>query len=328
MRAAWYVQQGPARDVLTVGLQPKPVPDRGEVRVRVHASGVNPTDTYARGGTRGGPMRTDLVVPHQDGAGVVDAVGAGVSDEWLGRRVWIHMARREGASGTAAEWVAVPRDHVAELPAEYGFEIGACLGIPWLTANLAVSAVGPIEGRDVLITGGSGAVAFYATQVATRLGARVTATVGDPARAELVAGAGAATVVDRTSADVSDRLVAATGGRGFDRVIESAFSANGQSYGSLLRPRAKIVVYGTRERAVELDVSAALRGQWQVRFVYAYSMARAARQNAADRLLAWEAEQALQHLPLRVYPLEAIAAAHEQVETGRGGTRTVVDPDS
>jgi NADPH2:quinone reductase len=292
--------------------------------VRIHASGVNPTDIYARSGARAIPMSYDRVIPHQDGAGVVDAIGQGVSGEWLGQRVWVHMAQWRRPQGTAAEWVVLPLRRVAALPAGYAFELGACLGVPWLTANLAVSEIGAIAGRDVLITGGAGAVAIYAIQVAARLGARVITTAGSARAAALARQAGADDVADHRHGDLAERLKAATGGRGFDRVIESRVSANAALYPAMLRERARVVVYGTSGRSVDIDVSAAIRTQTQFRFIYAYAMTPVARDRAVDRLAAWEADRKLTHLPLTTFPLDEIASAHIEVERGNHGRRSVV----
>lgn len=273
-------------------------------------------------------MAYDLVVPHQDGAGVVDEVGRGVPGEWIGQRVWVHMARWRRPFGTAAEWVVVPVDRVALLPADYSFALGACLGIPWLTANLAVSTLGAIAGRDVLVSGGAGAVAIYAIQIAASQGARVIATVGSPQAAALVRRAGANAVADFRQDDLEGQLKDVTGGRGFDRAIESRISANAYLYPALLRDRARVVVYGTDEQVVGVDISAAIRTQTQFRFIYAYAMKRSARRRAIERLADWEADRSLTHLPVDVHSLEAVADAHVAVEQGQGGRRSVIEMTS
>jgi NADPH2:quinone reductase len=269
-------------------------------------------------------MSHPLVIPHQDGAGSIDAIGHDVPDDWLGRRVWVHMAQWKRPSGTAAEWAVVPLDRVAPLPDHYPFELGACLGIPWLTANLAVTTLGRIAGRDVLITGGAGAVAIYAVQVAVRMGARVVATVGSTRAAALVRRAGASAVADFHSDEVVEQIRTATQGRGLVRVIESRLSANAHLYTPLLREQARVVVYGTASPSVSLDASVAIRNQAQFRFVYAYAMTRRARRQAIERLATWEAEARLTHLPIDACSLDDIASAHVSVEGGNGGRRSVI----
>src|SRR5690606_26627377 len=157
---------GPARDVLTFGELPDPEPAAGEVRVRIHASGVNPSDVKSRAGLRSPILPFPRIVPHSDGAGVIDRVGAGVPPSRIGERVWLWNAAWGRAGGTAAEYVALPAHQAVPLPREVSFVAGACLGIPALTALHAVQGFGGVEGRSVLVAGGAGAVGHYAVQFA------------------------------------------------------------------------------------------------------------------------------------------------------------------
>ena len=149
MRAAWYEQNGPAREVLCVGEMRAPEPGPGEVRVRVHVSGVNPSDWKSRAGTAR-PMAFPRVIPHSDGAGVVDRAGPGIPTRRVGERVWIWNAQWKRPFGTAAEFVILPAAMAVRLPEGVGFEEGACLGIPALTAHRAVTCDGPIAGQTIL----------------------------------------------------------------------------------------------------------------------------------------------------------------------------------
>src|SRR5580704_12402414 len=124
MRAAWYEKQGPARDVLTVGEMSDPVPGAGEVRIRVAASGINPGDTKKRGDIFSLGMPYPRVIPHSDGAGTIDIVGPGVSQDLVGKRVWCYGAQSYRPFGTAAEFTVVPEDHVVPLPDNVSFEVG------------------------------------------------------------------------------------------------------------------------------------------------------------------------------------------------------------
>src|ERR687885_1560490 len=157
MRAAWYERQGPADEVLQVGERERPEPGPGEVRVRIHASGVNPSDTYARSG-RQGPMAFPWVIPHQDGAGTIDAVAEDVPNSRVGERVWVFEATWNRPGGTAAEYTVVPATRAVKLPDSMSFKEGACVGVPVLTAHRAVFAAGPVNGKTVLVTGGAGSV--------------------------------------------------------------------------------------------------------------------------------------------------------------------------
>ena len=180
MRAAWYERQGPAPAVLRVGELPTPEPGPGEVRIAVRCSGINVGDVKKRRGWLGFGMAFPRVIPHSDGAGVIDAVGDGVDPARVGERVWCHGAQSYRPSGTAAEHVVVAQEQALPLPGEVSFERGACLGIPALTAHRAVFADGPVRGRTVLVAGAAGAVGSAAVELAAWAGARVLATVRSP----------------------------------------------------------------------------------------------------------------------------------------------------
>jgi NADPH2:quinone reductase len=165
MRAVWYTRTGPAAEVLQFGERPLPEPAPGEVRVRLAASGVNPADTYRRAGTSYA-NEWPLIIPNSDGAGVVEALGEGADPALLGQRVWLYNAQRGRPFGTAAEATCVPADYVHPLPEEVPFEVGACLGIPAMTAHRCLFADGPVRGLRVLVSGGGGAVGNYAVQLA------------------------------------------------------------------------------------------------------------------------------------------------------------------
>jgi NADPH:quinone reductase len=195
MKAVWYERSGSAREVLQYGELPDPEPGPGDVRVRLHASGVNPSDWKTRSGTR--PMVAPRVIPHSDGAGVIDRVGPGVDPARLGERVWIWNGQWRRAFGTAATLIALPSEHAVRLPDGTSFEAGACLGIPALTAHRAVTIDGLPEGQSVLVAGGAGAVGHYAIQFAKLLGAaQVIATVSSDEKAAHAKAAGADEIIN------------------------------------------------------------------------------------------------------------------------------------
>ena len=171
MKAAWYERQGPASDVLTVGEMPMPEPGPGDVRIRVHSSGVSPGDVKKRQDTFAVGMPYPQVIPHSDGAGVIEHVGDGVSVSRVGERVWCFGAQSYRAFGTAAEYVVVPSGQAIVLPEGISFEQGACLGIPGITAHRAVHVAGPVNGRTLLVQGGGGAVGQCAVGLARHAGA-------------------------------------------------------------------------------------------------------------------------------------------------------------
>src|SRR4051812_31123632 len=218
MRAAWYERQGAAADVLQIGERDRPEPGPGEVRVRIHASGINPSDTYGRAGTQ--PMAFPWVIPHQDGAGVIDAVGADVAPQRIGERVWVYEATYNRQGGTAADYCVVPAARAVRLPDGVDFEVGACLGIPAMTAHRAIFADGPVDGQTVLVTGGAGAVGSTAIQLLVWGGAAVLATVSSEEKASAARASGAAHVINYREQDVAAEVARLSGGAGVDRVVE------------------------------------------------------------------------------------------------------------
>src|SRR3954467_11902709 len=177
MRAAWYERPGPAAEVLQVGEMAEPEPSQGEVRVRIALSGLNPGDTKKRGDRLGSRMPFPRIVPHSDGSGVIDAVGGGVDRSRIGQRVWVYGAQSYRPFGTAAQLTVVPDEQAVELPSEVSDEIGACLGIPGITAHRAVFSDGPVTGQTILVQGVLGAVGTLAAQLARWRGATVIGTV-------------------------------------------------------------------------------------------------------------------------------------------------------
>src|ERR1700756_2034967 len=224
MKAAWYEKQGPAREVLVVGEMPDPTPVAGEVRIRIAASGINPGDVKKRADAFGVGMPYPRVIPHSDGAGRVDQLGAGVSSEWMGRSVWCYGAQSYRPFGTAAEFTVVPVDQVAPLPENVSAEQGACLGIPGITGHRAVHVAGSVAGRTVLVQGAAGSVGLCAVQLARHGGAHVIGTIRTPAEEQTARQAGAHEVLPN-DAELPAR-VTALAPQGIDHIVEVAFGAN------------------------------------------------------------------------------------------------------
>src|SRR5271165_4559263 len=194
MMAALYDRHGPAADVLKVVEVEQPEPGPGQVRVRMQLSGINPTDWKARAGMTPRPME-GFQIPHHDGAGVIDAVGEGVDQGRIGQRVWTWLAASGNQWGTAAQWSVLPSRQAVPLPDGASAELGACLGVPAMTAHRCLYADGPVAGKNVLVAGGAGAVGHFAIELAKFGNARVAATVSGPHKAELARQAGADLVV-------------------------------------------------------------------------------------------------------------------------------------
>jgi NADPH2:quinone reductase len=318
MKAAYYESKGPARDVLRVGERPLPEPAAGEVRVRVQASAVNPSDTKARAGTRIKEMPFPVVIPHQDGAGVIDAVGEGVDRARVGERVWIYEANLNRPFGTAAQYTCVPAHKAVVLPGNVDFTIGACMGIPVMTAHRCVFADGPLDGKTVLVHGGAGAVGYYAVQLAKLGGAaRVIATVSRGEQAERAREAGADALINYRSEDVAARIKEICGAQAaIDRVIDVAFGVNLAVNLAVLRPSGVIATYSS-DAAPEPKIPF-----WQmlfkdvtVRFVLVYAMPAQAHADAAAFITDALKRGALKHQIHRVFGLDEIVAAHLATES-------------
>lgn len=322
MRAAFYERNGAARDVLRVGEVDTPEPGPGEVRVRLRTSGVNPSDVKSRQGvTR--KIAFPRVIPHSDGAGVIERVGAGVPAARAGERVWIWNGQWKRPFGTAAEFIVVPAAQAVRLPDGTDFAAGACFGIPLLTAHHAVARAEPGPGRRVLVQGGAGAVSHYAIQLAKLKGATVLATVSSEAKAAHARAAGADHAIDYRREDVAARVKELTDGAGVDSVIEVDFAANANTLPALIRPKGQIVVYGTGLKA-ELSVQPFLANSLRLAFIFVYELDADARATAIAELTALLEKGALIHTIGARFPLDAIVAAHEAVEQGALGN-VVID---
>lgn len=324
MLAAHYSAQGPAEKVLRVGDQPMPSPGQGEVRVRLHASGVNPSDVKSRAGTAGWPMLAPLVIPHSDGAGEIDAVGHGVAASRIGERVWIWNGQFKRPSGTAAQYIAVPSEQAVQLPDAVGYHEGACLGIPALTAYQAVRLAGAPRGGTVLISGGAGAVGHYAIQFARERGLRIFTTVSSDEKAAHARAAGAHETINYKTDDVAARIAQLTGG-GVDAVIELDLSANAVMLPSLLRPHGVAVVYGMTENEVKLNTRWMLRSSITLRFFLIYDLTAADRSEVIAGVSRAMTEGRLHHAIYKRLPLQQVVDAHELVESGRTLGNVVID---
>ncbi|MCU9848484.1 NADPH:quinone reductase [Defluviimonas sp. WL0024] len=315
MKAVWYEAFGPAAEVLTVGALPDPVPGPGEVLVRLRASGVNPSDVKLRAGARAGAvMAWPRIVPHSDGAGVIEAVGAGVDSARIGDRVWIWNGGWQRQFGTAAELIALPAEQAVRLPEAAGFAEGACLGIPAMTAWHAVFADGPVAGKTVLVTGGAGTVGRYACQMAALGGARVIATVSS---AEKAAHSTAAEWVNYRDSDVAGAVIEMTGGEGVDRIVEIDFAANQAASLALLKPGGVIATYASASQMRPvLDFYPFMFKNVTLRMILVYLLDPATRRRGEAQLTEWLEAGALSHAVVPGDGLADCAAAHEMVEAG------------
>lgn len=318
MKAIAYTQTGPAAEVLKLVDLPTPEPGPGEVRVRLRWSGVNPSDVKSRAGLRTKTLAFPQIVPHSDGAGEIDAVGAGVTASRVGERVWVWNGAWQRAHGTAAQAIVLPAAQAVPLPEGVPGEAAACLGIPALTALHAVLIGDGVAGKRVLVTGGAGAVGHYAVQFARKLGAaQVAATVSSEAKAQLARAAGADATIDYKREDVVARAMALTAKGGFDRVIEVDAAANLAGDLNLLAPGGDVVVYGSGAAEFALPFFPAIVRNATLRCFIVYNLPKADRDRAIGALTPMLARGELQHQIAERLPLAECARAHQLVESGQ-----------
>ena len=329
MKAAWFEKFGAARDVLVIGEKPTPVAGPGEVLVRLRTSGVNPSDVKKRAGSFPNLLDDGYVIPDSDGAGVIEAVGAGVDSKRVGEKVWVYQAQFGRRFGTAAQYVALDSLRAVTLPIEAGFDVGACAGIPIMTAHRCVHADGPIAGQTVLVTGGAGRVGYYAIQWAKMAGARVIASASNPRDEAVCREAGAKHVFNHRETGWGERVKSLNGGKPVDRVIDVEFGANLPEVLDCIRTSGVIATYSSTQvkepqlpffRMMYLDVT--------VRFVIVYSMPEPAKKLAIADITQAFRDGMLQHRIAERVPLAEIARANELVEQGGSNGCVVVTIDA
>jgi NADPH2:quinone reductase len=313
MFAAWYEKNGAAAEVMKVGTMPDPQPAPGEVRVRLYASAVNPSDVKARAGSR--PIRWPQLIPNSDGAGVIDSVGAGVTSHRVGDRVWVFNGQWDRASGTSAQYIALPAGLAVPLLPQLSWEQGACLGIPVMTAHRCLFADGPVAGQTVLVTGGAGVVAHYAIQLAKWAGATVVTTVSNEAKAAHARAAGADVIVNYRTENAVERIRAATGG--VDRVVDVDFGKNLPITSQVLRANGGIASYASMgDLEPKLPYGKLFQLNPTLRPVFVYTMPDAAKAQAHIDIARWLNEAKPVFAIAARYPLQEVINAHLDVERG------------
>jgi NADPH2:quinone reductase len=332
MRAVAYSKLGDS-SVLEVVERDLPTPHWGEVRVRLAVAGVNPTDWKFRAGATASSLPFDEIVPGQDGAGIVDEVGNGVSSLSVGDRVWVLLAQHDHPIGTAAEYTVVPAEQAVRLPASASYDVGASLGVPAMTAHRALTVhedgpsrlePGALEGQVVLVTGGAGAVGHAAIQLAVWAGATVVTTVSSDEKAALATAAGAHHVVNYRTGDPAAEIKEIAPD-GVDLVVDVALIQNVELVSRVLKRRGAVAAYAnTGGTDLTLPVREFMRLNARVQFVLLYTVGETAAMAGIEDLTAAVADGALEvgeehGLPLLRYPLDETAAAHDAVENGAVG---------
>jgi NADPH2:quinone reductase len=321
MKAALYRRTGPAADVLEVADIDVPDPGPNEVRVKIEASGINPTDWKTRGGLSGADPE-DFQVPHQDGVGIVDAVGADVDGPLVQERVWMYLAAFGNRWGTAAEYAVVPADRVVRMPASASVDLGACLGVPAVTAAHCLGDRDALNNGTVLVAGGAGAVGHYAIELAKQAGAWVVTTVSSPEKAELAQAAGADLVVNYRDDDAIDQI------RSFaprvDRIVEVALGANLEIDLAVAGAGTVIAVYANEAQDPVVPTRRFMIANATITYVLLYGVPS----EEIAKAVAWTSDAleagALSALPVTRYALDDIVAAHEAVEGGAVGKVLVI----
>lgn len=316
MRAAFYETIGAASEVLQLGERPTPQPGPGEVRIRIQTSGVNPSDVKSRAGARGA-LLFPYVIPHSDGAGLIDSVGSGVDPGRVGERVWTWNAAWRRPFGTCAEFVCLPTAQAVVLPATTSFDAGACLGIPAMTACHATLGDRPLTGQTVLVTGGAGAVGHYAIQFAKWSGARVITTVSGAAKAAQARSAGADHVLNYREQDVAAAIKDLTGGPGVDRIVEVEFGGNLAVSQQVLKVGGVLAAYGSAAVPTpNLPFYPLMFLHLTLQFVFVYVLTTTQRQRACGLINEALGQGVLTHPIAARFALADTASAHTAVESG------------
>ena len=317
MKACWFEVFGSAQGVLRQGDWPTPEPGPGEVLVQLHTTGVNPSDVKKRAGGFPDLLEPGPVIPHSDGAGVITAVGEGVSPARVDERVFVYQAQYGRQLGTAAQYVALDSARAPVLPGNASFEVGACIGIPIMTAHRSVFADGPVADQLILVTGGAGRVGHYAIQWAHRAGARVIATASNEEDATACREAGAEAVINHREPDWGRAVLDLTECQKIDRVIDVEFGANLPELLNCVRIGATIATYSsTVVPEPALPFSTMMFMDLTVRMVIVYAMPEEAKAQAVADTRAALTEGGLQHRIAQTLPFEQMAKAHEVIEAG------------
>lgn len=316
MKAVFYEKFGAASEVLQLAEVAMPNPAQGEVLVRLKASAVNPSDVKLRAGARpGAVMAFPRIIPHSDGAGVIEAVGEGVSSSRIGQRVWVWNGQWQRAFGTSADYIALPAVQAVPLPDAASFEEGACFGIPAMTAWYALFGDGAdLAGQTVLVTGGAGTVGRYAVQMAQLAGARVIATVSSEAKATHSL---AEACINYRSDNVVEAVLSLTDGQGVDRIVEVDFGANQTTSLAVIREGGVISSYASAaEMAPVLQFYPLMFRNVTLRMLIAYLIPPEDHLRGQAALAHWLNDESLSHAVVPAGGLDEIAAAHQRVEAG------------
>ena len=329
MKACWYEKTGPARNVLQFGDIETPVAKEGEARIKIYASGINPADVKLRSGFSTYGYNFPFVIPNSDGAGVIDQVGKGVTEELLESRVWFFNGQRLGrAHGSGAEFITLDTKYITPLPEGIPFDEGATLGIPAMTAYHSLFSDGPVAGKTVLVTGGSGAVGFYCVSLASWGRARVLATVSSVEKGENAILGGATDIINYKTEDVAHRIEKLTNGVGVDRVISVDFADSLPWLAKVIRKNGCVVAYASdTNRMPQIDIFSFMRNNIQIRPFILNALPQKNLDDARFGINKWLNQRPNTVRPVAAnLPLSKMIEAHELVESGSKFGTVVVSP--
>lgn len=328
MKAAWFEKFGSAEQVIQVGEQPKPVVALGQVLVKLATSGVNPSDVKKRAGASPSLLDDGLVIPHSDGAGVIESVGPGVPEDRVGQRVWVYQAQYGRRLGTAAEYVVLDSNRAVHLPDNTEFSVGACLGIPVMTAHRCVYSDGDISGQVVLVTGGAGRVGYYAIQWALIAGAEVIATASNDADRDTCLALGASAVVNHREPDWGKQVLIASQGKKVDRVIDVEFGANLPQILNCIATSGVVATYSsTQVKQPSLPFIDMMFMDLTLRMILVYAMPESAKVHAIEAITEALQTGKLQHRIAHKVTLDQITEGHKLVEQGGFGGCVIVSTE-
>ena len=316
MKAVWYTKTGNASDVLQIGELDDPLPNAGEVLVKIKASGVNPSDVKIRAGARG-ELQFPRVIPHSDGAGEIVDVGEGVDKNRIGERVWIWNGAFGRADGTCAELISLPEFQAVKINNEVSYESAACMGIPASTAYYGLLANGPIKNKTVLISGGAGAVGFYGIQIAKLSGANVITTISNDEKAEIANNAGADKVINYKNENVLEEIMEYTENDGVDRIFEVEFGGNLPINEKIIKPNGVIAAYGSMaEMEPKLPFYNLMFKGVKIDTFLIYSIEKKFREELLNGLSELLNQNSLKHMISQTYSIDDVVNAHEAMESG------------
>jgi NADPH2:quinone reductase len=328
MKAAWFETFGSAADTIIIGEKATPIAGAGEVLVKLKTTGINPSDVKKRAGSFPNLLDDGFVIPHSDGAGIIEAVGSGVDVNRIGERVFVYQAQYGRRFGSAAEYVTLDSERAPTLPDNTSFEIGACIGIPVMTAHRCVYADGSVQGQIIVVTGGAGRVGYYAIQWAKHAGATVIATASNPKDEQSCRDAGADFVVNHRDDNWGQQVLKCTQGIKANRVIDVEFGANLPQVLTFIATSGTISSYSsTQVKEPILPFLQMMFMDLSLRLVLVYAMPEDAKQQAINDTQQLLKEEKLQHRIAHSLAFDQMVQAHELIEHGGFGGCVVVNID-